>query len=138
MGAVGGASQSSALSKVSERISTSLIVQPSATEGIPKFHPSMSAPKLAVGGGGAGAKDQQYKAPHAGSQIKTEEVGEMAEGSRESSEQDKSATEWREPEPQQETVLRERRSDEPPNPKKRIWEGDPNPPAQKDAVRDEL
>lgn len=140
MGAVGGASQSSAVSKVSESISTSLTVQPSATGGIPKFHPSMSAPRIAVGGGGAGAKDQQHSTPPSGSgfQTKTDEVGQMAEESRESSEQIGKATDEKVREPQQGTVLRERRSDEPPNPKKRMWQGDPNPPAQGDAVRDEL
>lgn len=138
VGATGGASQSSALSAVSESTSTCLIVQPSATGRIPKFHSKMSAPTIAVGGGGAGAKDQQYN-PSRAAGILTEQVGKMVEASRESEKHGKEAVTNDATQAEgQGTVLRERNSDEPPNPKKRMWEENTDPLAQGDRARDEL
>lgn len=137
-GVAGGASQNSALSAVSESIPTSLVVQLSATGGIPKFHPKMSAPTIAVGGGGTGAKDQQYNPPRSGGKL-TEQVGKMAEEGRESEKQGQEATTSEaKQEERQGTVLRERNSEEPPNPKKRMWEENIDPPVQGDRARDEL
>lgn len=138
VGLGGRANQSSALSAVSESISTSLIVQPSATGRIPKFHPEMSAPTIAVGGGGAGAKDQQNN-PSRAAGILTEQVGKMTEESRESKKHDKEAVTNDAPQAEgQGTVLRERNNDEPPNPKKRMWEENTDPLVQGDLARNEL
>lgn len=120
VGAAGGASQSSAPSGVLESVSTSLIVQRSATGGIPKFHPKMSAPTITVGGGGAGAKDQQYDPSRSAREL-TKEVGKMAE-SKEGETQGKEGATNEATQERQGTVLRERSSEEPPNPKKRMWE----------------
>lgn len=125
VGAIGGASQSSVLSEVS----TSLIVKPSATGGIPKFSAGMSAPSVNVGGGGSGAKDQQYRAPQSESKPLTEEVGKIIDDSQK---EEKSGGNSDEPSSSAGTVLRERSSDEPPNPKKRMWE------EHGDRPRDEL
>lgn len=137
VGAAGGASQSSALSSVSESISTSLVVQPSATGSIPKFHPKMSAPTIAVGGGGAGAKDQPYKPPGSGGKL-TEQVGKVVEESTESEKQGEEIVSETKQEEGQGTVLRERNRDELPNPKKRMWEENVDPSGQGDRARDEL
>lgn len=138
MGAAGGASQSSAPSAVLDSLSTSLIVQPSATGGIPKFHPEMSAPSIAVGGGGAGAKDQQHSTPRSGEKL-TEQVGKMAEENREREKQgEEAATNKAKQDGVPGTVLGERKSDEPPNPKKRMWEENTDPGVQGDRARDEL
>lgn len=132
-GAIGGASQSTALSQASERISPTvpLIVQPSATEGIPRFKPGMSAPSHAVGAGGAGAKarlsDTAAEQPSEGApESLSEKIGQMAEKAREESPV------------QQGTVLRERTAEERPNPKKRMWEEPISNPKAAERPRDEL
>lgn len=135
-GAVGGASQSSVPSAISESVSTTLIVQPSATGGIPKFHPKMSAPTIAVGGGGGGAKDQRYYPPRSDGKL-TEQVGKMTEESTESEGQGKETAANEAKQERKGTVLRERNSDEPPNPKKRMWQENTDP-SQRDRTRDEL
>lgn len=138
MGVVGQSSQKIAASEISESIPTSLIVQPSASGGIPKFYQSMSAPTIAVGAGGAGAKDQQYLLPQADGKSMTEEIGKLVEESRDAENLDVGVVEKDSPEAPQGTTLRERNNDEPPNPKKRMWEELPNPPAQGERSRDEL
>lgn len=130
VGAVGGTSQSSILSEVS----TSLITKPSATGEIPKFGAGMSAPSVNVGGGGSGAKDQQYRAPRSEGKPLTEKIGEMID---ESQKEGKSVGNSEEASSEG-TVLRERSSDEPPNPKKRMWEEPLNPLQQSGRPRDEL
>lgn len=110
----GAAKQSAALSNASEQVSTSLIVQPSATSGsIPTFDAAMSAPSVGVGGGGKSQPPQGEDKNNL-----SEQVGKMAEASQKAEE---AKVESAQPE-HQGTVLRERRSDEPPNPKKRMWE----------------
>ena len=96
----------------------------------------MPAPSIGVGGGGKGGNLQQpAKENGSGGKSLSDEVGEMAEQSREG----KGHTE-----PPQDagsgTVLRERRTEEPPNPKKRTWEEPSSPPAseQQERIRDEL
>jgi len=94
VGIVGGTSNRSS-SRLVAGTSTSLIVQPSATGGIPRFSQTMSAPSIAVGGGGRGAPGPQPGQPstsEGGSM--TEQIGRMAEDSQE----------------------------QPRNPKKRLWD----------------
>ena len=115
--ATGAAKQSAALSNASELISTSLIVQPSATDGgIPTFDVTMTAPTIGSGGRGNG-----QVAPQNEDRSFSEEVGKMAEASQKAEEVKVESAPSGEPAPQG-TVLRERRSDEVPNPKKRMWE----------------
>lgn len=145
---------SSAQSQTINSISTSLIIKPSATGGPPRFyHSGMSAPSIAVGAGGAGAKDQQYRPRQVSDKPLSEAIGQMAEQSRRQ-EGAQDVNEATQHEQQQSdgsaitgsqqgsgTVLRERRNDEPPNPKKRMWEEntDPDPASQNsERARDEL
>lgn len=131
LGAAGATKQSAALSNASEQVSTSLIVQPSATTGgIPTFKAAMSAPSINVGGGGKGQAPPH--APQDEGKSLSEEVGKMA-GAVQKAEEAK--VESSQPAPQG-TVLRERRSDELPNPKKRMWEEAPQP--EEARQRDEL
>lgn len=107
------ASQSGALLNSS----TSLIVKPSATGGIPKFDTGMAAPSINVGGGGSGAKDQEYRPPSQSQgnpegKSLTDEIGKMAEETQQQAREGN----------QKGTVLRERTSEETPNPKKRVWQ----------------
>lgn len=101
----------------------------------------MSAPNIAAGGGGAGAKVQPLNPKNSETTENTigEEIGKMAEnsgdltaGSREeSSINDVEAVGQQ----QSTTILRERREDELPNPKKRMWE---EPLPKKETIHDEL
>ena len=132
-GAIGGASQSTALSQASQRISPTapLIVQPSATEGIPRFKPGMSAPFNAVGAGGAGAKarssgNEGLQPSGGGHMSLSEKIGRIAEEARGESPV------------QHGTVLRERTVEEKPNPKKRMWEEPVPSPKAVERPRDEL
>ena len=154
-GTVGAKSQSSAFSRASESISTSLAQKPTGTGKIPTFRPDSSAPSIHVGAGGQGAKMQQPEQP---SRIEekslSDQVGKMAEQSQREEQSLKEEQtqkgeqtqkdEHTEPEDtatlegeRQGTVLRERREDEPPNPKKRMWE-EPIDRSREDAPRDEL
>lgn len=150
--------QSQAISSLST--STSLIIKPSATGGPPRFyHSGRSAPSIAVGAGGAGAKDREYRPPppQGSNRPLSETIGEMAEQShhqQEGAQDGKEATQQQEQQEQSVesvvtasphgtgTVLRERRSDEPPNPKKRMWEENAGTDAaskdSESAPRDEL
>ena len=132
LGAVGGSSQSAALSKAS----TSLIVQASATGGFPKFSDNMAAPYIRVGSGGEGAKraQEEQDTPKEGRLM--DQIGKMIDNSQESSSQMPAEGEASQQQVQddQGTILRERREDEQPNPKKRMFE---DPPAG-DRIRDEL
>lgn len=136
-GSLGGAKQSNALSQASERISTSLIIQPSAGNDFPRFKPSMVKPSIAVGAGGDGAK-----APQSGQESQrpekslSEQVGDMAEKSQQ--EQPASSMTASSESASKGTVLRERSSDEPPNPKKRMFEEKPPEVAEENQQRDEL
>ena len=132
LGATGASKQSATLSNVSEQVSTSLVVRSSATSGgIPTFEASMSAPSMNVGGGGKGQPPPQ--APQVENKSLSEGVGKMAEASQNAEE---AKVENSQPEPQG-TMLRERTSDEPPNPKKRMWE-EPPQPLEEARQRDEL
>lgn len=130
IGTLHSASQSRAVSEPS----ASLIIKPSATGGIPKFSIEMSAPSINVGGGGSGAKDMQHKAAKPEGKSVTEDIDKMAEVNREEAQGREASRESS----QGGTILRERNSDEPPNPKKRMWEEGSNSPHQGDQPRDEL
>ena len=135
-GALGGAKQSNALSQASERISTSLIIKPSATGDFPRFQPNMASPSMAVGAGGSGAKaPQSEQKSHSTEKTLSEQVGPMTE---QSQQQQQEASSVPSKSAGQGTVLRERSSDEPPNPKKRIWEEMPPEATEGTQSKDEL
>ena len=125
---MGAKNQSSVLSHVSESISTSLAQKPTGTGKIPTFKSNSPAPSVHVGAGGEGAKMSQPEQPlRVEDKSLSDQVGEMAEQSQK--EAHTQTDEHMQPEmtANQEgegkgTVLRERREDEPPNPKKRMWE----------------
>ncbi|MCJ1437547.1 hypothetical protein MMC27_006934 [Xylographa pallens] len=140
-GAFGGSSQSSALSSISTQISssTSLIIKPSATGKSPQFRADMSAPYINVGAGG---KDKRLEGSEPNSQNEgslSDKVGQMAEDSRQGEQPSQPEGEaLHSAGADQDTVLRERTADEPPNPKKRMFEEPPVPTAEGERVRDEL
>ena len=165
IGVFGGASSSSSLPQASDRISTSLIIKPSAKGGIPRFERGMAQPSFAVGGGGAGAKIAQpgQAIPRSAdddsisNQVRTiaeesRRQGECGDASSEQSEQGTVLRERTEDESrrqgecgdasseqsEQSTVLRERTEDEQPNRKKRMWEENIEVSKQGDQQRDEL
>lgn len=118
--------------------STSLVVQPSAKGGFPKFHSSMSAPNIAAGGGGAGAKEQPHSPRYTKNTETTisEEIGKIADsGDLSAASREENAANDVDAVEQQSTILRERREDEQPNPKKRMWE---EPLPQREISHDEL
>ena len=131
LGLVGAAKQSASLSQVSESISTSLTIQPSATDSLSKFTGEMPVASGAVGGEGEAAKAQQTTGEDGNDMSVSDKVGDMVEKSRSGSGRTQQT-------PEQSgsgTVLRERGTDEPPNPKKRMWE---EPPPDQQQVHDEL
>lgn len=136
-GTVGAKNQSSALSQASESIATSVAQKPTGTGKIPTFRPNSPAPSVNAGAGGQGAKMQQPEQP-SGKDDKSlvDQVGEMAEQSQKEEHTQPEITAAAEGEPQG-TVLRDRREDEPPNPKKRMWEEHIDRSREK-APRDEL
>lgn len=134
-GTVGAKNQSRALSQASESIATSLAQKPTDTGKIPTFRPNSPAPSVNVGAGGQGAKMQQPEQPSSEEDKGlSDQVGKMAEQSQKEQhiQPEKTATAEGE---RQGTVLRDRRDDEPPNPKKRMWE---EPIDRSQAPRDEL
>ncbi|MCJ1402587.1 hypothetical protein MMC11_005807 [Xylographa trunciseda] len=130
-GAIGGTTQTSALSDASTQISSSrsLIIKPSATGGSPQFRAGMSAPYINVGVGGKDVKSGGSESSSQNDGSLSDKVGQMVEDSRHGEESNQAA------DADQTTVLRERNADEPPNPKKRMFE---EPPAEGSRVRDEL
>lgn len=122
VGRIGAKNQSSALSQASEGIATKLAQKPTGTGKIPTFRPNSPAPSVNAGAGGQGAKMQQPQRPSRKEDMSlSDQVGEMAEQSQkeEPTQRENAATAGEE---RQGTVLRERRDDERPNPKKRMWE----------------
>ncbi|KAL8914019.1 MAG: hypothetical protein Q9171_001270 [Xanthocarpia ochracea] len=129
-GILGATKQSTALGQASVQVSATSSEPPSAVGEIPKFSPGMAAPFVHVGGGGRGQPPPQK--PQDERKTMSDAVGEMAEKESATTSSGSSA----EAEPQS-TVLKERAPDEPPNPKKRMWEE--NTAAQGDSrPRDEL
>ena len=136
-GTVGARNQSSALSQASESIATSLAQKPTGTGKIPTFRSNSPAVSVNAGAGGQGAKMQQPEQPsRKEDKSLSDQVGEMAEQSQKEEHTQPENTVTTEGE-RQGTVLRERREDEPPNPKKRMWE-EPIDRSQRNTPRDEL
>ena len=127
-GTVGAKDHSSVLSQASESFSTSLAQKPTGTGKIPTFKPNSPAPSVRVGAGGQGAKMEQPNRPsRKADKSLSDQVGEMAEQSQseaytQKEESRRSDETVKADGERQETVLRERRADELPNPKKRMWE----------------
>ncbi|KAL8700108.1 MAG: hypothetical protein Q9224_001109 [Gallowayella concinna] len=113
--ALGAKIQSVAPTQASGRVSSTLSEQPTASGGIPTFDIGMSAPSIQVGGGGKGQPPpQQRQDTH---RTVSKDVGEMAKKTSEISQTSSTSA------PKTEAaVLRDRAPDEPPNPKKRMWE----------------
>lgn len=134
-GSVGGIKQSKVISQASERISKSLVVKPSATGEFPTFQPNMPAPSIAVGAGGSGAKAVQVEqvSKKSGTSL-SDQIGDMAESAQTATQSADTAS----TKDVQGTVLEERSSGEPPNPKKRMWEERTLEPTQETRPRDEL
>ena len=144
-GAVEAKNQSSALSRTSQQTSSNLAQKPTGTGKIPKFLPGMQAPSIAAGAGGRGAKNQQPP-PLSQSQDTSlsSQIGSMAEGSQKPTSEEEGTQKGEVGKEKQTadneqhgTVLRERRLDELPNPKKRMWE-EPLGSSQPERPRDEL
>lgn len=128
---MGAKNQSTALTQASQRVLSSLQEQPSATDELPTFITGMSAPTIQVGGGGKGQPAPQQTQD--GQKSLSDTVGEMAEEASEVTSGSKTPAQHTD----QATTLRDRRPDEPPNAKKRMWEE--NTVAQEeDRLRDEL
>ncbi|KAL9105119.1 MAG: hypothetical protein Q9163_000037 [Psora crenata] len=129
--AAGAKGQTKAVEQANGRIDASLSHTPTARgkAGIPTFERNMPAPSVKVGAGGHGAKVEH---PKSREQSMSEQVGGMAERAQQ---EGKDHTQER-----PETVLRERREDERPNPKKRMWEEpvEELAKAQGNTPRDEL
>ncbi|KAH7087044.1 Sec20-domain-containing protein [Paraphoma chrysanthemicola] len=131
-GVFGLATASSATTSVAASPSTSLIVKPSATGGIPRRDPNIpqQQPYIRVGGGGRGYMNGQDPSPP-GSH--SQHVGRMAEqNQQQQQEQDvPDHPQFRQQAQEEEvgpvrrgdgTILKE--SDKPRNPKKKMWEED--------------
>ncbi len=154
-GTLGAKNQSSVLSQTSESISTSLVQKPTGTGKIPTFRPNSPAPLVRVGAGGQGAKMQQVEQlSRIEDKSLSDQVGEMAEQHQTEHYSQKAEHAQKEEHTQKEeqtqpektaipegerqgTVLRDRREDEPRNPKKRMWE-EPADGSGEKAPRDEL
>ena len=127
-GTAGAKNQSGVLSQASKSISTSLAQKPTGTGKIPTFKSDSPAPSVHVGAGGEGAKMPQPEQPLRNEDKSlSDQVGEMAEQSQKEAHTQTDDRTQPEQTASQEgegkgTVLRERREDEPPNPKKRMWE----------------
>ncbi|KAL8975496.1 MAG: hypothetical protein Q9197_000286 [Variospora fuerteventurae] len=128
--AVGAKNQSTSIIQASQQIKWNLQEQPTGTEAIPTFNRGMTAPSIHVGGGGKGQPPQQT--PQKEQQSMSDAIGKMAEKASEVTVASGKGVEQKE----QGTTLRERASDEPPNPKKRMFEE--NTIGQEQNLRDEL
>ncbi|CAO1597930.1 MAG: hypothetical protein LQ349_008386 [Xanthoria aureola] len=131
-GVLGATKQSTTLDQAWVHISATSSEQPSAAGQIPTFPAGMSAPFIRVGGGGKGQPPPQK--PQDERQTMSAAVGEMAEkDSGAISSGTLAAAEGSEG-----TILRERAPDEPPNPKKRVWEENAAHQGDSSRPRDEL
>ena len=129
-GSVGGAKQNSLISEASQRFSKGLIVEPSETGRFPDFSPNMPAPSILVGAGESETKSlQREQSLQKSDDSLSDQVGKMAEASEKATETAERAS--------AKTTLMERSTDEPPNPKKRMWEDSTSGSAQV-SHRDEL
>jgi protein transport protein SEC20 len=132
-GAFGLATASTAASSSVEpsKSSTSLIVQPSATGGIPKHRsgPGDQQPQHYVRVGGGGRGYMQHGADPSPPNSYSQQVGKMAEQNQQQQEELPDHPQFREPRQDADdgpvrrgdgTILKE--SDKPRNPKKKMWE----------------
>ncbi|KAL8874224.1 MAG: hypothetical protein Q9174_000416 [Haloplaca sp. 1 TL-2023] len=115
-GAVGAKSQSRSIIQASSSISSNFQEHPIATEEIPRFQAGMTAPTIQVGGGGKSPPPDRRPGDEKEGVSKT--VGEMAEKGSDATASSTSTSQQTD----EGTILRERETDEPPNPKKRMWE----------------
>ena len=136
LGSVGTSGQAS-----EHQLSRSLIIKPSAKSGsgFPRFSGrDMPAMSIAAGGGGTGAKAPpsvgQDKQDTSKGESLLDKVGKMVEESREEDEGPSRGSRHAD----ESTVLRERSEEEPPNPKKRMFEESRVSENQGERVRDEL
>lgn len=135
-GSIGGVQQSNVISQPSARISKILAVNPSATGEFSTLQPNMPTPSVAVGAGGNGVKATQVEQASQKSDTRlSDQVGDMAESAQTDTTQSEGTAST---EDHQGTVLEERSSDEPPNPKKRMWEERKIEPIHETRPRDEL
>lgn len=136
-GLVGGSGSRAAVSKVGDKLSTSLIVKPSATGGIPRFSKVMAAPSIAVGGGGKGGNAPPGNQVPPGHGSVLDQIGKIIDDGQGEGKTASGGSEQAS-EANQGTVLRERSEDERPNPKKRMFEEPTVGREQGERVRDEL
>jgi protein transport protein SEC20 len=126
----GAASSAASSSVVVSSSSRTLIIQPSATGGIPQRGPNAQGHYIPVGRGGGGPRQAQDPSPQ-GSY--SQQVGRMAEQNQQQQQEEvPDHPQFRQPKKDEEdegpvtlgdgTVLRE--SDKPRNPKKKMWEED--------------
>lgn len=133
-GSIETAKQGSAILQASERVSRSLVVKPSATGSFPTFQPNMPVPSIAVGAGGSGAKaTQPEQASQESEKSLSDQTGDNPQTAKSTTSADDASGET-----QRGTILRERNSDEPPNPKKRMWEESTTEPTESSGSKDEL
>ena len=92
----------------------------------------MSAPSIQVGGGGKGQPAPRRSDD--GEDSMSEKIGTMAE----KSSQTNKTGEGLSKQDDKGTTLRERQNDEPPNPKKRMWEENTDSEGRSSTLRDEL
>ena len=125
VGATGDPRQTSASSR-------SLKVQPSANGGFPRFSNSMAAPSINVGAGGKDVRAAPSRQAGQNDESLLDKVGKMLDNSEQEADEERQSGQA-----EAGTVLRERTADEPPNPKKRMFE---EPPLRNEGerVRDEL
>jgi len=137
VGVVGGAASQSSPNVVGGR-GTSLVVQPSATGGIPRFSRGMSAPSIVVGGGGRGAPGPPSNQPSRSAEGSlSEQVGRMAEESQEN-QQGGVRQGGSEDCVEKKNEEGHTRQEQPRNPKKRMWEEDVEAKKFEERKKDEL
>ncbi|KAI4260416.1 MAG: hypothetical protein LQ352_000278 [Teloschistes flavicans] len=115
-GALGAKNQSVVTNSASHPVPSAPLEQLSPTGKLPTFQSGMSAPSIHVGGGGKGRPPPRRDEDTSMLEKVGEMVGKTSEAASSSHPTQSSSV--------QETILRERESDEPPNPKKRMWEED--------------
>ncbi|KAL8660979.1 MAG: hypothetical protein Q9202_006049 [Teloschistes flavicans] len=115
-GALGAKNQRVVTNSASHPVPSAPLEQLSPTGKLPTFQSGMSAPSIHVGGGGKGRPPPRRDEDTSMLEKVGEMVGKTSEAASSSHPTQSSSV--------QETILRERESDEPPNPKKRMWEED--------------
>ncbi|KAL8714916.1 MAG: hypothetical protein Q9220_001429 [cf. Caloplaca sp. 1 TL-2023] len=133
-GYIGADNQNTTITEPLQYSTSTVGEYPSGKGDLPKFGSGMSAPSIQVGGGGRGQPPRHAAhSPKDENKSISDRVGEMAEKTVEAIAASSSAPERAD----QETVLRARKSEEAPNPKKRMWEEETAEPEEQRS-RDEL